>query len=80
MVLTDASLIEFLEGELAVGSGSIDAATPLFSSGLVDSVSMVMLMSFLEKAGGLVIEPEDINLDNFDTVERIMSYVQRVRV
>ena len=49
--------------------------TPLFSSGLIDSFSMVDLITFIEDAAGLRVHPVDVTLDNFDSIERILAFV-----
>ena len=77
MVSSD-SLLEFLEEDLGVDIDGVDADTPLFSSQLVDSFALVTLMMFLEKQTGIRIAPTDVNLDNMDTIGRMIAYVERV--
>jgi acyl carrier protein len=71
-------LIEFLENDLGVEVDGIDLDTPLFSSQLVDSFALVTLMMFLEREAGIRIAPADVNLDNMDTIGRMLAYVSRV--
>jgi len=77
MVSSD-SLLVFLEEDLGVDIDGVDADTPLFSSQLVDSFALVTLMMFLEKQTGIRIAPTDVNLDNMDTIGRMIAYVERV--
>lgn len=77
MVNSD-SLLAFLEEDLGVDIDDVDADTPLFSSQLVDSFALVTLMMFLEKQTGIRIAPTDVNLDNMDTIARMLAYVERV--
>jgi acyl carrier protein len=72
------SLLAFLEEDLGVDIDGVEADTPLFSSQLVDSFALVTLMMFLEKQAGIRIAPADVNLDNMDTIARMMAYVERV--
>ena len=51
--------------------------TPLISSGIVDSFSMVSLMRFLEKKYSIHIPDEAATPEAFDTVERIAALVRR---
>ena len=74
MALTFENLSRFLAEELAVDIREIDRDTPLFSSGLIDSFSLISLMGYLEKEGDFLIEPADIELKNFDTLGRILAY------
>ena len=55
----------------------IAETTPLISSGLVDSFSMVSLLRFLEKKYQIHIPDADATPEAFDTVERIVALVHR---
>ena len=55
----------------------ITETTPLISSGLVDSFSMVSLLRFLEKKYAIHIPDGDATPEAFDTVERIVALVRR---
>jgi acyl carrier protein len=76
MTLTYADLARFIEDELAVDA-ELGEGTLLFSSGLIDSFSLVSLMSFIEEEGGVRIAPSDVKLENFDSIERILAYLAR---
>ena len=79
MTVTSESLLHFLSDELAIDATNLSAGTPLFSSGLVDSFAFVSLLAHIESESGFQIEPTDINLDNFDSIERILAYVDGVK-
>lgn len=55
----------------------ITETTPLISSGLVDSFSMVSLLRFLEKKYTIHIPDAAATPEAFDTIERIVALVQR---
>jgi acyl carrier protein len=55
----------------------ITETTPLISSGLVDSFSMVSLLRFLEKKYEIHIPDAAATPQAFDTVERIVGLVRR---
>ena len=76
-MLTREKLIEALENELGVDTSDVGDDTPLFSSGLVDSFSLVSLIVFIETAGRFTVEPAEVNLENFDTITRILSFARR---
>ena len=50
--------------------------TLLFSSGLVDSFAMIDLVTFVETETGAAMSAGDITLDNLDSIDRIVAYVQ----
>ena len=56
---------------------ALDENTPLISSGIVDSFSMVSLKRFLEKKNGITIPDEEATPQAFDTVTSIMVLVNR---
>ncbi|MFT4014131.1 MAG: phosphopantetheine-binding protein [Paracoccus sp. (in: a-proteobacteria)] len=74
MSLTQDELLTYLRDDLNIEE-DLDGQTELFSSGLLDSVSMVSLITFIEERAGAVVQPSDVTIENFDTAERIMAYV-----
>lgn len=78
MKLSKDDILEFLETDLGVDIGELDVDTPLFSSQLVDSFALVTLMMFLEREAGIRIAPADVNLDNMDSIGRMLAYVSRI--
>jgi acyl carrier protein len=55
----------------------LDENTPLISSGIVDSFSMVSLKRFLEKKCNISIPDEEASPQAFDTVSSILVLVNR---
>lgn len=68
------SLIEFLRDELGLDD-ELGDETPIFSQGLLDSFSLVELVTFLESRAGIKVGAMDVNLENLDTVGRILRFV-----
>jgi len=66
---------EYLEDEDE--EDEIDASTPLISSGIVDSFSMVSLKRFLEKKYDITIPDEEATTEAFDSVKKIITLVER---
>jgi acyl carrier protein/D-alanine--poly(phosphoribitol) ligase subunit 2 len=56
---------------------TLDEHTPLISSGIVDSFSMVSLKRFLEKKYGVKLPDEEATPQAFDTVTTIIELVNR---
>jgi acyl carrier protein len=55
----------------------VEADTPLISSGIVDSFSMVSLKAFLEKKYGISIPDDEATPEAFDTVDSIAEIVKK---
>jgi acyl carrier protein len=46
-------------------------------TGLIDSLGIVQLVSFIEAEFGLKVPDRDLVPDNFDSVAKLVSYVER---
>ena len=79
MALTSESLLQYMRDRLGVETAGVEAATPLFSSSLLDSFSIVELMMFIETEGGFRMDAWDVTLDNLDSIERILTYAEMKR-
>jgi acyl carrier protein len=78
MALTSQTLKTYFESDLGVDTSDMDDSTALFSSGIIDSFALVSLITFLEQECSLRMNPLDVNLDNLDSIERILEFVDRV--
>lgn len=61
------------------GSGALTADMPLFSTGVIDSFGVLELIAFLEDTFRVTIDPARHDLMEFDTINRIVSVVDRER-
>ncbi|MBJ9579006.1 D-alanine--poly(phosphoribitol) ligase subunit 2 [Acinetobacter baumannii] len=66
-------VISFLEEATKEEKGNIEVSTELIDSGIVDSLSIVGLIAFLEKKTNKTILYEEIDLEDFSSVESIVS-------
>ncbi len=55
-----------------------DADQSLMGTGIVDSVGIMQLVSFVEKTYGIRIADDDFGPENLDTIERLSRYVVAV--
>ena len=76
-------ILEYIKNEYLdedeVDEISLDENTPLITSGIVDSFSMVSLKRFLEKKYSVSIPDADATPEAFDTVNKIIELVGRFR-
>lgn len=68
-------LIEFIEADVATYDDPIDPDTDLLLTGLVDSLGVVMVSSWIQDTLSIAIDPGDIVLENFQTVAQMVAYV-----
>ncbi|HBZ29471.1 MAG TPA: phosphopantetheine-containing protein [Nitrosomonas nitrosa] len=67
---------EFMKNELDIDTKGIESETLLFSTGIIDSFSLVTLLSFIESTFSIRIGPTDVNLANFDSLARMAAYIK----
>ncbi len=77
MTLTKENLLEAMRDELGVDTSRVEDETPLFSSGLIDSFSLLSLIVVIETKAEIRVAPLDVNLDNFDTIGRLLRFANR---
>ena len=74
-------ILEYIKNEYIdedeIDEVQLDENTPLISSGIVDSFSMVSLKRFLEKKYTISIPDEEATPQAFDTVTSIIALVNR---
>ncbi|MCJ7435547.1 MAG: acyl carrier protein [Anaerolineales bacterium] len=70
-------ILKYVTEEYADEDDKLTYSSPLISSGLVDSFSMVSLKRFLEVKYKISIPDEDASPEAFDTVDKIADLVKR---
>jgi len=61
-----------------VSKEALEDETELFSSGLIDSLSVIDLVSFVEGEIGEPVPPEQITLENFDSIAKIVAFSRQL--
>ena len=56
---------------------TIDSTTSLFEDRVLDSLNLLSLISFLEREFSTKIASSQVNIENLDTVERIIGFLDR---
>ena len=72
------TLEKYIVEELMVKDAStkIDPDASLISSGVVDSLALLRLISFIEEKFGVLIEDEEVIPDNFETLNIMKSFIE----
>ncbi len=74
MALSSEDLKKFLSEELGVDTADVEDSSELFSSGVIDSTALVLLIAFIEESCGFELSPMDVTLENLDTIDRILEF------
>lgn len=77
MTMDSESLSHFIVQRFSVAPDELSDATPLFSSGLLDSFHLLELIAHIEEQAQIRVSPGEIHLENLDSVERILRFVER---
>jgi acyl carrier protein len=71
-VVRDYVLREFLPGE---DPGELTAETPLITGGILDSISTLKLVVFLEERFGITVEAHEAGVEHLDSVGQIARLI-----
>jgi len=61
----------------AISLPNLDDEADLFASGIVNSLFAVQLMTFIEKTFAIEVGMDDLDIDNFKSVNATAAFVQR---
>jgi acyl carrier protein len=75
-IIRDFILTKYLPGESAE---NLQDDTPLRTSGVLDSLATLSLISFIEERFGIEVEAHETDVDNFDRLGDIVAFVERKR-
>jgi acyl carrier protein len=75
----EESLKAFIEENLVRDAKPITLDEPLLERGILDSLGMLNLISFLEEKAGVRVPDDDVLLENFASVKDIVATVDRLR-
>lgn len=70
-------LSEYLPGE---SPANLTDQTPLRTSGILDSMATLGLVSFVEKTFGVMLDAHETGIENFDRIEDIAALVARKKL
>ena len=69
-------LKNFLPGEKP---SNLHDDTPLRTSGIVDSMGMLQMVSFVEERFGVEVDAYEASVENFDRIEDIAAFIKGKR-
>lgn len=72
----EADLLAFITDEVALDDGGIERSTDLLATGMVDSLGVVLVVEWIERNLGRTIDPADVVLENFQTVDAMMEFLR----
>jgi acyl carrier protein len=75
----EETIIKHIEQELASQEieDGLNAKDDLLGGGILDSLGMMKLISFIEETFSIDVAPEDMVIENFMTVENVCEYINK---
>jgi len=71
------AIIAYIEEEFVLEDSDVDVATAnLLEEEVIDSLGIFTLVSFIEDKFGVSVDPEEVNLDNFESVDAVTKLVE----
>jgi acyl carrier protein len=74
MTVTRDDLVRFFGERFSLDVSGLHDEDALFSSGLLDSLNVAEVVTFIEDHTGRMLQPADLSFDNFDTLGRILRF------
>ncbi len=75
----EKQIIDYLLSNIIFTVNEIQPEQQLIESLLIDSISIIKVILFLEKQFNIRIEDEDLDPNNFETVKNMVNLVNRKR-
>jgi acyl carrier protein len=73
-----AVLTEYIKNEIIRNKNArLDENEDLLSAGILDSLAILQLVAYIEKALGIQVPDEDVIYDNFKSISALVGYLQR---
>jgi acyl carrier protein len=74
-VNTQESIRQFLTTELLRDNRDLSVDDNLLIGGLVDSLGVMLLISYVEQHFGIQVPPEDVTIEHFRSIRVIAEYI-----
>lgn len=73
---------QFIVNDIAAGRGidSIAHDSDMLAGGVIDSLGITELIAFLERKYAVKVDDDDIDAENFRSIDSIVAFVERKRV
>ena len=72
----ESVVTEFLVEEVLYGEGEVDPDEDLFEAGILDSMTFLRLIEFLDRRFGVTPDMGDMAMDRFNTVNRVVAHLR----
>jgi len=68
-------LTAFIQDEIVLDDVVVTGEFDLLLSGAVDSLGVIRITHWIEETLGVVVDPGDVTLENFQTIDKMAAYL-----
>ena len=72
----EEKIFEFVRKIAEKKGDTITEETNLYEEGIIDSLEIISLLSFMQSELNITFSPEDLKFENFETVKSITDWVK----
>lgn len=74
----EKTIKEFIYKNLVIFEDEVDLSNDdnIFELGFVNSLFIIKLVDFIEKSYSIEVEPEDVSISDFNSVDRIRAFIE----
>ncbi len=72
-------IASYIKDNILAADQDISDSDDLLNTGLIDSIGVIKLISYLEEEFNVSIPPEEMIIENFINVDAIASYISSAR-
>ena len=69
-------LLAFVQNEVCADGVELTLDTDLLLTGAVDSLGVIRITQWIEDEAGIDVDPGDVTLENFQTIDQMLSYLR----
>ncbi len=70
-------LTAFIQDEIVFDDVVVTGEFDLLLSGAVDSLGVIRITHWMEETLGILVDPGDVTLENFQTIDKMAAYLDR---
>jgi len=71
------SLLDFICKNFLVEMEEIDLEKSLVDTGIIDSIGLIEIATFIQNTYGIIVEEEQMNRQNFGSVVKIVNFIEK---
>ncbi|MBK8805425.1 MAG: acyl carrier protein [Bacteroidales bacterium] len=74
-----SDLLQFLSRQFFVDIEDIQIDKSLIDTGIIDSMGLIEIASYIKKTHGFVVSNEQMNRDNFGSVLKLVDFIYKTK-